>query len=172
MVWAQFDIGEMPVSLPDPGAEASLVRTIGNAVRFFRSRYPNLRLVFLTSDVYEGHNTNEDREPYTYELGFAMKWLIQAQIDQMASRGTIVDERAGDLNYNTVVPWIVWGPYLWADGVNPRSDGLFWSVADFGGGFFQGRLSDEGREKAASLLLTFFKTSPQTRCWFLAGETC
>ena len=100
-----------------------------------------------------------------------MKWLIQAQIDQMANGGTIVDGRAGDLNYLTVAPWVGWGPDLWADGVNPRSDGLFWS----GGDFLSGdrlHLDPRGSEKASSLLLAFFKTSPQARCWFLAGETC
>ncbi len=98
-----------------------------------------------------------------------MKWLIQAQIDQMANGGTIVDRRAGDLNYNTAVPWIGWGPYLWADGVNRRSDGLSWSRADFQDPV---HLGTAGVEKAAGLLLTFFKTSPQARCWFVTGETC
>jgi len=98
-----------------------------------------------------------------------MKWLIQAQIDQMANGGTIVNDRAGDLNYNTAVPWIGWGPYLWADGVNPRSDGLSWLSTDFED---RVHLGPSGVEKAASLLLTLFKTSPQARCWFLAGETC
>jgi hypothetical protein len=36
-----------------------------------------------------------------------MKWLIEAQIDQMANGGTIVDERAGDLIYNTVAPYLL-----------------------------------------------------------------
>ncbi len=99
-----------------------------------------------------------------------MKWLIQAQIDQMANGGTLVDARARDQNYNTAVPWIGWGPYLWADGVNPRSDGHFWLRTDYGKQDVH--LSPSGVEKAASLLLTFFKTSPQARCWFVAGETC
>jgi len=157
VVWSQLS-NAAPNSLPHPAAQAILlVRLMGNVMRAFRSRYPNLRLVFLT-DAGNG-----------YENGFAMKWLIQAQIDQMASGGTIVDVRAGDLNYNTAVPWIAWGPYLWADGVNPRSDGLTWLRTDFDGSV---HYSPAGVEKAASLLLTFFKTSPQSRCWFLTGETC
>ena len=136
-------------------------------MRTFRSRYPNLRLVFLTSDIYAGYTRR--REPGHYENGFAMKWLIQAQIDQMASGGIIVDERAGDLNYNNAVPWIGWGPYLWADGVNPRSDGLSWPRADYGD---RSHLGPQGVENAAGLLLTLFKTSPQARCWFVTGETC
>ncbi len=87
----------------------------------------------------------------------------------MARGGTIVDARAGDLNYNTVVPWIGWGPYLWADGVNPRSDGISWPRTDYEDPV---HLGPEGVEKAADLLLNFFKTAPQARCWFLAGETC
>ena len=139
---------------------------MGGVMQAFRSRYPNLRLVFLEGGTYGGY---DDREPTNYELGFAMKWLIQAQIDQMANGGTIVDGRAGDLNYNTAVPWIAWGPYIWADGKNPRSDGLSWPGGDYDDGI---HLGPRGVKKAAGLLLTFFKTAPQTRCWFLTGETC
>ncbi len=107
---------------PFPANAYDLVRKFGNIMRALRSRYPNLRLVFLASGSYGGYVKNIDRvkEPYTYEGGFDKKWLIQAQIDQMASGDTSVDGRAGDLNYNTVAPWIGWGPYFWADGVNPR----------------------------------------------------
>ena len=179
VVYAELATRVPTITLPDPDAQAhNLVRQMGNIVRAFRSHYPNLRLVFLSSSIYLGYVvtvveddiTRHDREPRAYETGFAMKWLIQAQIDQMASGGTIVDARAGDLNYNTAVPWIGWGPYLWADGVNPRSDGLSWSRGNFNPD--EVHLNPEGREKAASLLLTFFKTSPQARCWFLTGETC
>ena len=138
-------------------------------MRALRSRYPNLRLVFLATSTYGGYVIKRIadwvKEPYRYEGGFVMKWLIQAQIDQMASGGTIVDEGAGDLNYNTVAPWIGWGAYFWADGVNPRSDGHFWPRGDFEDVGVHLTLS--GREKAASLLLTFFKTSPQAWCWFV-----
>ena len=88
----------------------------------------------------------------------------------MANGGTIVDVRAGDLNYSGAAPWIAWGPYLWADGVNPRSDGLFWSRGDFLGDGVH--LTAVGIIKSADMLLAFFKTSPQARCWFVTGETC
>ena len=174
VVWMQaVDVVEPVRLLPLPSAPASvLVRQMGDIVRALRSRYPNLRLLYLSNMVYGGFfglaAGGAFLEPFLYENGFAMKWLIEAQIDQMASGGTIVDERAGDLNYNSVVPWIGWGPYLWADGVNPRSDGLFWSASDYDGG----HQSEAGLEKAAALLLAFFKTSPQARCWFVTGETC
>ena len=167
VVWAELGDDE-PISLPDPGARAyRMVTLMGNVMRAFRSRYPNLRLVFLTSAVYAGYT--RIREPGMYENGFAIKWLIQAQIDQMANGGTIVDVRAGDLNYNTAVPWIAWGPYLWADGVNARSEGILWGREDYDDPV---HLDPGGVKKAAGLLLTFFKTSPQARCWFVAGETC
>jgi hypothetical protein len=171
VVWAQLEDFEYP-TLPHPGAGAHLmVRWMGNVMRAFRIRYPNLRLVFLTNSVYHGYSTDEDViEPVGYETAFPVKWLVQAQVDQMANGGTIVDARAGDLNYNTVAPWIGWGPDLWADGVNPRADGLSWPRESYSNDGIH--LSPEGREKAGSLLLTFFKTSPQTRCWFVAGETC
>jgi len=157
---------------PFPGNTNFELSQLGNVARALKSRYPNLRLVFLGSRMYGGYVVPDGRheEPLAYETGLKMKWLIEAQIDQMANGGTIVDVGAGDLNYNTVAPWIGWGPYFWADGLNARSDGLFWPSEDF---FPDGvHQTDAGKEKAATLLLEFFKTSPQTRCWFLVGESC
>ena len=155
-----------------PRHDSVEVVQLGNVTRALRSRYPNLRLVFLSSGLYGGYagrGGSGGRDPYGYEQGFSLKWLIEAQIDQMASG--VVDGGAGDLNYDTVAPWIGWGPYFWADGVNLRSDGLFWPRGDFESDGIH--LLPSGIDKSADLLLTLFKTSPQTRCWFLnTGVTC
>jgi len=148
----------------------ALETSIGNILRALKIRYPNIKQVFASSRIYGGYSTGRgatlNPEPYAYESGFAFKWAIQAQIDQMSS-GTI-DAQAGDLNYTTVAPWIVWGPYLWADGTNPRSDGLVWLQTDF---IIDGvHPSDTGVQKVGNMLLNFFLTSPYTTGWFLAGD--
>ena len=85
-------------------------------------------------------------------------------------RGTVVDARAGDLNYNTVAPWTAWGPYLWADGLNLRSDGLNWLRSDFETDGTHP--SQAGEQKLGTLRLSFFESSPYTKCWFINGGTC
>ncbi len=67
-------------------------------------------------------------------------------------------------------PWLAWGPYLWADGANPRDDGLVWLPADFQDDGTHP--SPSGEEKVGRLLLEFFRSSPFAQCWFLAGRTC
>ena len=67
-------------------------------------------------------------------------------------------------------PLVLWGPYLWADGVNAaqeRRPGL--------GGEGPGRddrthPSDSGRKKVAELISKFFKTDPFAQTWYLKIE--
>jgi hypothetical protein len=148
----------------------TLVTQMANIVRAAKTRYPNLRQVFISSRIYAGYATTTlNPEPYAYESGFAVKWVIRAQIEQ-DRQGTIVDARAGDLRYPAASPWLAWGPYLWADGLNARPDGLIWQRADLQADGTHPSAS--GQQKVGAMLLAFFRTSPFTRCWFLSGPSC
>lgn len=169
IAWVKVANPQPRTSLPADGADAyRLVAQIGAIARALKVRYPNLRQVFLSSRIFAGYATTAlNPEPYAYESGFAVKWVIEAQIRQM--QGATADARAGDLSEG-VAPWLGWGPYLWADGLSPRSDGLVWDRADFAADGTHPAAS--GERKVATLLLDFFKRSPQTRCWFVAGLRC
>ena len=174
-IWLKEANPQPSVSLPDPNADAYLLESsLGDVVRAARIRYPHLQCIFLSSRIYGGYATsNLNPEPYAYETGFSVKWLVQAQIDQMANGGVIVDPRAGDLDYDTgAAPWIGWGPYLWADGTTPRgSDGLVWLPEDFQTSDYT-HPSQLGETKVGAMLLSFFSADPRTRPWFLAlGDT-
>ncbi len=154
-------------SLPAQNADAyRLVTQMGNIVRAMKAHYPNLRIVYISSRIYAGYATTTlNPEPYAYESGLAVKWVVQAQIDQM--RNGRLDSRAGDLNYSSVAPWLAWGPYLWADGMNPRSDGLTWARSELSGDGTHPAQS--GQEKVGALLLSFLKQEATARSWFLAS---
>lgn len=168
--WVKVANPQPTVPLPSAGADAfTLVGQMGNIVRALKVRYPHLQQVFFSSRIYAGYASSPlNPEPYAYESGFAVKWLIGAQIRQMGGGG--IDPLAGDLNFNTVAPWIAWGPYLWADGLIPRSDGLIWQCADLEADGTHPSTSGEG--KVGLMLLNFFLDSAYTRAWFRAGTPC
>jgi len=122
--------------------------------------FPNLRLCYLSSRTYGGYAQpgTLNPEPQAYESGFAVKWLIEDQIN-------------GDpgLNYGAsplpvLSPLLFWGPYLWADGTNPRSDGLTWLISDFENDHTHP--SPAGEEKVAGLLSAFFAGEPTASSWW------
>src|SRR5438552_9941255 len=168
VIWLkQADAGPTS-SLPSSQADAyTLESRLGNILRAIKVRYPNIGQVFLSSRIYAGYaSTTLNPEPYAYESGFSVKWLVQAQITQMATQGTPPDHVAGDLNYTTVAPWIAWAAYLWADGTIPRSDGLTWVCSDFQTDGTHP--STSGDHKVGAMLLAFFLHSPLTESWFVA----
>jgi hypothetical protein len=129
-------------------------------VRNLKYFYPNIKLAYFTTRTYAYvQNRGNSPEPVTYEDGFSIKWMIEKQIQ-------------GDpkLNYDSAngvveAPWLSWGPYLWTDGLVPRSDGLVWSFDDQRG--CGAHPSPSGVAKNVAQLLAFFKTDPTTIPWFL-----
>ncbi|MEA2600646.1 MAG: hypothetical protein QOF89_1638 [Acidobacteriota bacterium] len=164
VVWVKLADAKPTVSLPASGADAyNLERGLADVSRALKMRYPNLQLAFFMSRSYAGYATSDlNPEPYAYESGFAVKWLIEAQIDQMAGQGT--DPLAGNLDFGTVAPWLAWSIYPWADGLTPRSDGLTWACNEF---VSDGTHPAQGAEsKIGQKLLQFFLNSPYTAPWF------
>jgi hypothetical protein len=169
--WVKLDDAKPSVSLPADSADAYIFLTnIGQVLRALRARYPNLRIVFLSSRTYGGYATSDlNPEPYAYESGFSVKWAIESQINEM--RGLPGNPRVGTLNYTKkAAPLVVWGPYLWGNGATPRSDGVVWDRADFEEDGTHP--SHSGEAKVAGMLLEFFKNSPYARCWFVSNQYC
>jgi hypothetical protein len=93
------------------------------------------------------------------------------------TRRWFVNPAAGDvsnprLNYDpargrVTAPLLLWGFYLWENATTPRkSDGLVWERSDYGemDGMHP---SPSGKQKVAQMLLSFFKTDPLARGWFV-----
>lgn len=125
-----------------------------------RQEFPNLQVAYLSSRIYAGYATvGLNPEPYAYEYGFAVRWLIQAQIDGDPRLNH--DPERGKVNS----PLLLWGPYLWADGTTPRADGLVWNREDLReDGTHPG---DSGVRKVGVMLTDFFKHDPFARPWFV-----
>ena len=130
-------------------------------VGILKIRYPKIRIVYISSRIYGGYATTTlNPEPYAYESGFTVKWLIEKQINGDAALAFTGTEAKA--------PWLAWGPYLWADGLNARGDGLKWEIADFQSDGTHP--SNSGQQKVTQLLLNFLKTEPTARGWFLKKQ--
>ncbi len=145
-----------------PAAQEQLQSHLQLTLHNLKARFPNLALAYFSSRTrsytyWEGQNP----EPGAFETGFAVRWLVQAQIDGDAELN--FDPARGDVK----APWIAWGPYLWADGHNPRSDGLTWLETDLV--WDCTHPSPQGEEKVARMLMDFLKSDSTARGWFLAG---
>ncbi|MEO7310500.1 MAG: hypothetical protein ABIX01_08890 [Chitinophagaceae bacterium] len=129
-----------------------------SVVLIIKKKFPKVKLCYLSSRIYAGYATSQlNPEPYAWYSGWSVKRLIDDQVGGDAS-----------LNYAGAapnVPWLAWGPYMWASGATPRSDGLSWLPADFQSDGTHP--SNSGRQKVAQMLLQFFSTDETTKPWFL-----
>lgn len=116
--------------------------------------FPNLQRVYVSSRIYAGYSadTSIHAEPMTgYDNGFAVKAVVQDSID------------------GTQPVWAAWGPYLWADGLDPRGDGLIWECDDLEEDGVHP--SGSGEAKVATMLQDFFSSEPTSCEWFLADPS-
>jgi hypothetical protein len=147
---------------PFPKHAQILQGHLAEIAHVLQRRFPRLQVVYLSSRIYGGYaKTPLNPEPYAYESGFAVKWLIEDQIRNRDSLNFV--QAYGPLE----APWLAWGPYLWANGAKARADGLTWLPEDFGPDGTHP--SPQGREKVARLLLDFLKKEPTARVWFVRG---
>jgi len=130
------------------------------ALRIEKDKFPNTKLAYLSNRIYAGYATSQlNPEPYAYYSGWSVKWLIEDQVNGDTS-----------LSYsgaNAKVPWLAWGPDLWADGTTPRSDGLTWICPTDYNSDGTHPSNPDGRQKVANLLFNFFANDSTTVPWFL-----
>jgi hypothetical protein len=146
---------------PFPDYAVKLEDELIRVAQILEEKFPNIKLAYNSSRIYGGYATTPlNPEPYAYHSGFSVKWMIEKQIE-------------GDpaLNYDPArgpvkAPWLAWGPYLWADGVKPRSDGLTYVRSDLAADGTH-PAPNGAREKVARLLLDFFKSDSTARPWFV-----
>jgi len=147
-----------------PSDMTSLQSQLQSIAQNLLVKFPNIKLAYYSSMNYTGYSDGAatlNPEPYAYENGMAVKNAIEDQI-------------SGDPNMNfnpakgtVMAPWVAWGPYYWANGMIPRSDGLVWSCQDM---YVDGTHPSDpaGRIKVSTQLLNFLKTDDTASKWFLA----
>lgn len=159
VAWVKEANAGPPNNFPTHAQELST--DLRGVVQVLRSRFPNLRLCYLSSRIYGGYAPpgSLNPEPQAYESGFSVKWLIADQING-----------AADLNFEAAngpvqAPWLAWGPYLWADGIVPRAgDGLVWLQSDMESD--NTHPGPTAEQKVADMLSGFFASDSTATPWF------
>jgi hypothetical protein len=148
-----------------PGDMVQLQSELESIAQNLHTNFPNLTLAFFSSRFYGAYANGlpfaSSPEPYAYESGFAVRNMIQDQLNGVPA-----------MNYNpangpVMAPWVAWAAYDWANGMVARSDGLAWSCQDFKDNGIHNS-NPVGREKDTNLLLNFFRTNDATTPWFLS----
>ncbi|MBI3732712.1 MAG: hypothetical protein HY259_04550 [Chloroflexi bacterium] len=147
-VWLQEGIASETSAFPADARQ--LQDDLAEIVQNLDDTFPNLQIIYLSSVTYTGYATNQLLpEPYSYDGGFAVKWLIEDHI-----------------NNNEQGAWLAWGPYLWTNGTKGRSDGFIWECQDVKSDGTHPS-STSGVQKIAGQLLKFFKGDQTAKSWFV-----
>ena len=129
--------------------------------RLLKTRFPNLKINYFSSRTRSfSYFRGLSPETSAFENGFAVRWMIEKQINGDPS-----------LNFDPsrgAVPaaYLSWGPYLWIDGYNPRSDGRTWPLTNVDPVDCT-HPTTAGQQAVAAMLMEFFKGDTTTIPWFL-----
>ncbi len=111
---------------PFPNWAQNLESQLRDICQHIHTTFPNIKIVYVSSRIYAGYASSSlNPEPYAYESGYSVKWLIDSQIDGDATLN--YDPAQGTVRSGL----LLWGPYPWADGTTPNGEGTFWICSDF-----------------------------------------
>jgi hypothetical protein len=141
------------LNLPEQASADLMQEMWDEAIARTLTYFPNIKLILMSSAMYSGYAAKPipRKEPQAFYEGIGVRQLVEQHI---------TTHRQGQ---NT--PFVAWGPYMWADGDRPRSDGLRWLRSDFE---TDGVHPGPGAEKKwAEAMLKYMENNPLTRGWFL-----
>jgi Cu/Ag efflux protein CusF len=144
-----------------PAYAKTLQAELAKIVQILPVRFPNVKLAYLSSRTFGGYaKTGLNPEPYAFESGFSVKWLIQQQLDGDAALNC--DPAKGAVK----APWLGWGPYVWTNGMAQPKSNLPSEPGDFAptDGTHE---SPAGQAKVGQALLDFFSKDPTATPWFV-----
>lgn len=136
---------------PETHADQMVSKYI-TALNYIKTYFPKIKIVYMSSRIYAGYaDTDLSPEKYAYWEAKTIRTLV----------GRFQDGDPGVAG----LPLVMWGPYLWANGLIPRSDGLVWECGDYqSDGTHPNGL---GQDKVANMLLDFFRYNKTACPWFL-----
>ncbi len=142
-----------------PRAPLQLINDIKLLLETMKLKFPNIKICYLSSRAFSGYAVATANEvgkgllyPRDYYNGWALKWIVEKQINNEAGY-TIAS-----------IPFITMGNYNWSQGDKPRNDGFFLDCnKDVGPDGLH--LTAAGEQKIGTLMKNFFLTDTTTFGW-------
>lgn len=146
---------------PFPTYAQELQGYLEATARNLKTHFPNIKLVYYSSRE-RAYLMYRKGEPDCYEAGFSVRWMIDKQMQGDPELNWDPDKGPVES------PLILWGPYLWCDGLQPRSDGLIWTCCEPTSDVYNNpHPESSGAQKGADQIYAFFKTDPTATPWYL-----
>lgn len=148
-----------------PKAPQKLMTDLQILLQTLKKKFPNLKICYLSGRSYSGYAEAAAGEigkgllyPRDYYNGWAMKWIVEKQINNEAGF-----QYSG---LSSTIPFVTMGSYHWTDADKTRLDGFGINCAtDIGDDGLH--LTTMGEQKIAGLIFTFFNTDVTAKSWFL-----
>ncbi|MBC8125514.1 MAG: T9SS type A sorting domain-containing protein [Candidatus Kapabacteria bacterium] len=146
-----------------PRAAETLADQLYELCSTMKGLYINLKFIYFSSRSYAGYidpaAATAGRgllSPRDYLNGWAIKFLIERQLTNRAGYSFTGDTPS--------LPALLWCTDNWADGLTPKSDGLFWHCDDYSGDGLH--LSPLGEVKSGTRIYEFFSNDELAHGWF------
>ena len=155
VVYLETDDGVTTLKFPD---RPNIIKgKIEACLRTLKQQFTNLKIVYVLGRTRTFSNTVTpwNTEPAPYYFGWACKWAIEDQINNVP--GT---EYKGP---NKVAPILAWGFYQWADSLPRKTDNFYWRYSETKDGL---HANDAGQDTLSTRFQQFLLTDSAASKWY------